>query len=608
MIARLAAFARPFAIPLALSTALRVVQLACGIAILAVAVGAVVRIDEISIAGTAVLIAVLALAKGAAHYGEQYLGHWVAFTVLARLRVTFFDALTRLSRGVLHQHRSGDLTARATADVNSVEVFYAHTIAPAIAAAVVSIGSAACLAVAADPALGVILLAGAAVSGLVVPLLGRRASERAARRRQHTRGQIAAHVTDSIGGLRELTLLRALGQWQDRLDALDARATAGTRTLAVRTASRSAANTAVLAATVCAIALAGAYLWQDGRITMLAWWVSVAVALALGPALTAVEAFASEFGTTLAAARRLFAIIDAPAGSGQDESAPGAGAGAGAAAVPGARPGGAEAAAGLNAVPGARPAAGPGAGPGAVPGARPAAGTSTRPRTGVAVSMRGVRFAYPGAPAGVPPVLDGIDLDLPPGSATAVLGPTGSGKSSLGYLLAAALTPTEGTITLDGTDLRDIPDDELRRRVALADQRPFVFSGTVADNLRLARPDASEADLWHALEVVALADTVRGLPEQLGTPLSERGRNLSGGELQRLSLAQALLRRPALLICDEVTSQLDAGTEARLLRRLRSELAGCTTVWITHRRATLDLVDRVVVLDGGRVRTEDLPE
>ena len=591
MIARLAAFARPFAIPLALSTALRVVQLTCGIAVLAVAVGAVVKIEEISVAGTAVLIAVLALAKGAAHYGEQYLGHWVAFTVLARLRVTFFDALTRLSRGVLHQHRSGDLTARATADVNSVEVFYAHTIAPAIAAAVVSIGSAACLAVAADPALGVILLTGAALSGLVVPLLGRRASERAARRRQHTRGQIAAHVTDSIGGLRELTLLRALGQWQDRLAALDARATADTRTLAVRTASRSAANTAVLAATVCAIALAGAYLWQNGRITMLAWWVSVAVALALGPALTAVEAFASEFGTTLAAARRLFAIIDAPAESGRDESAPGTAAGAGAAAGSGAGQDGAGTTTGLSAVPGARPAAGPG----------------TRPRTGVAVSLRGVRFAYPGAPDGVPPVLDGIDLDLPPGSATAVLGPTGSGKSSLGYLLAAVLTPAEGTITLDGTDLRDIPDDELRRRVALADQRPFVFSGTVADNLRIARPEASDADLWHVLEVVALADTVRGLPQQLGTPLSERGRNLSGGELQRLSLAQALLRRPALLICDEVTSQLDAATEARLLRRLRTELAGCTTVWITHRRATLDLVDRVVVLDGGRITTQDLP-
>ncbi|GAA2826099.1 ABC transporter ATP-binding protein [Nonomuraea rubra] len=555
MIARLAAFARPFAAALALSAALRVLQLACGIAILAVAVSAIARIGEASIAATAGLIAVLAVAKGAAHYGEQYLGHWVAFTVLARLRIAFFDALARLSPSVLHQHRSGDLTARATADVNRVEVFYAHTIAPALAAALVLLGSAAYLAVAVHPALAAILLVGAAISGLAVPLLGRHRAGQAARRRQHTRGQIAAHVTDTIAGLRDLTLLRAIGQWQGRLDALDARAAADTHALAARIAGRRAANTAVLAATVCAVALTGAYLWRGGGIGLQAWWTAIAIALAMAPALTAVEAFAAEFGTTLAAARRLFVIIDTPPAAVRAELAPSAGASAG----------------------------------------------GLYRRAGVAVSMRGVRFAFPGSADNAAPVLDGIDLDLPPGSTTAVLGVTGSGKSSLGYLLAAALTPTEGIITLDGTDLRRIPDDELRRKVALADQRPFVFSGTVASNLRLARPGADEGELWHVLEVVALADTVRALPEQLHTRLTERGANLSGGELQRLSLAQALLRRPALLICDEVTSQLDAATEAQLLERLRRELAGSTTVWITHRPATLHASDQIVVLDGGRI-------
>ncbi|MFD0663173.1 ABC transporter ATP-binding protein [Thermocatellispora tengchongensis] len=498
----------------------------------------------------------LALGKGAARYGEQYLGHWVAFSVLARLRTVFFDALARQAPGVLYQHRSGDLTARATADINRVEVFYAHTIAPAIAAAVVSLGAAGYLSAAAHPALAAILLAGAAVSGLAVPRLWRRRLQRTARQRQHTRGQIAAHITDTIGGLRELTQLRAVGHWQRHLGELDADAAARTRSLASRTAARRAANTAVFATTVCAVALAGAYLWQDGRLDRQAWWISVAIAVAMAPALTAVEAFAGEFGTTLAAAQRLFAVIDA-------SPAP------------------------------ARPVQ-----------ARPAV-TARRP-AGAAVRLRGVRFAYPGPAGEAAPVLGHIDLDLPAGSTTAVLGATGSGKSSLGYLLAGCLSPTAGAITLDDVDLRDIPDEELRRRVALADQRPFFFSGTIADNLRLARPGADEAELWHVIDAVELGDTVRALPDRLHTRLTERGANLSGGQSQRLSLAQALLRRPSLLICDEVTSQLDAATEARLLGRLHRELAGCTTVWITHRSATVHAADRVVVLEGGRI-TEPRP-
>jgi len=554
MIRRLAAFARPFAGVLAASTALRVVQLGLGIGVLAAAVHAAGQAgrgpDAPGVAGTVGLILLLAAAKGAAHYGEQYLGHWVAFTVLARLRTVFFDALARQAPGVLHRHRSGDLTARATEDINRIEVFYAHTIAPAIAAAVVSLGAAGYLAVAAHPLLGAIVLAGAAASGLAVPGLWRGRLREAARRRQQVRGRIAAHLTDTIGGLRELVQLRALGRRRARLAGLDAEAGAYTRTLAGRSAARRGANVAVLALTVCAVAVAGAYLWRDGRLDQQAWWVAIAVAVALGPALSAVEAFASAFGTTLAAAQRLFAIVDAA------------------------------------------PAAQAPAGPGPAVARHPA---------GAVVRLRGVSFGYPGPGGRAVPVLDHVTLDLAAGSTTAILGVTGSGKSTLGYLLARCVSPTAGRITLDGVDLRELPEDELRRRVALVDQRPFVFSGTIAENLRLARPDAGEADLWHVIEVVELGDTVRALPDGLRARLTERGGNLSGGQLQRLALAQALLRRPALLICDEVTGQLDAATEARLLERLRPELAGCTVVWITHRPATLHLADQVVVLEDGRI-------
>ncbi|RJL35428.1 ABC transporter ATP-binding protein [Bailinhaonella thermotolerans] len=597
MIRRLAAFARPFSAWLAASAALRVLHLALGIAILTVAARALAAgADAVATAGT---IVVLAAAKGTAHYGEQYLGHRVAFTVLARLRTDFFDALARQAPGVLHRHRSGDLAARATADVNRVEVFYAHTIAPALAAVVVALGSAGYLAAAAHPALAVISLAGAAVSGLAVPLLGRRPVRQAARRRQETRGLIAAHVADTVGGLRDLALLGAAGRWERRLGALEERAAGDTRALAARLAIRRAANTAVLAATVSAVAVAGACLWRDGQLDRQSWWAAIAVTLAMAPALTAVEAFAGESGTTVAAARRIFEIIDVPRPRVPPPPAP-------------APPGPSGSAPPRPAPPARAATTGPATttgptiigptiiGPTVIgPTVTGAASPAAAERRAAAVSARGVGFAYPGSP----PVLAGVDLDLPPGSTTAVLGATGSGKSSLGYLLAAVLTPTHGTITLDGADLRDLPEDLIRRRVALADQRPFVFSDTIAGNLRLADPGADEDLLWHVLETVDLAEAVRALPGRLRTRLAEHGADLSGGELQRLSLAQALLRRPALLICDEVTGQLDAATEARLLDRLRRDSAGRTTVWITHRPATLRAVDQVVVLDAGRVTT-----
>lgn len=565
---RLARLGRPYAAVLAASTVLRVVQLLLGVAVLATAAYALARPDAVGVAELVALVVGLAAAKGAAHYGEQYWGHWVAFHLLARLRIRVFEALARQSPAVLHRHRSGDLTARATTDVNRLEVFYAHTVAPAAAAVLVTATVTGIVAGWAHPGLAAILLAAAVLSGLAVPRLGRRRVAAATHDRQQLRGRVAAHIADALGGLRELRTLRATGQWRAGLDTLETGVRRGTRTVVTATALRRAANTAVWAAAVVAVATAGGWWWHAGELTLAGWWTTVAATVALAPALTAVEAFASEFGTTRAAARRLFTLWEAAPGQPSvpaDEAADGTAAG--------------------------RPA-------GRGTPDQPAAPGST-PATGPTVELHQVSYRYPGVVPGQPTpiVLRDLDLTLPGGSFTAVLGPTGGGKSTLGALLARCAHPTGGRITFDGVDVATMPEQLLRRTVTLVDQRPFFFAGTVASNLRLADPAADDAALWWALSIVELADTVRALPGELAAPMRERGESLSGGQLQRLALAQGLLRRPALLVCDEVTSQLDDATETRLVANLRRALAGTTTVWITHRPATAAVADQRVTLD-----------
>ncbi|MGY2064577.1 ABC transporter ATP-binding protein [Blastococcus sp. SYSU DS0619] len=226
------------------------------------------------------------------------------------------------------------------------------------------------------------------------------------------------------------------------------------------------------------------------------------------------------------------------------------------------------------------------------PGVRPApVGTPARLR------FEGVRFAHPGA-AG--PVLDGVDLDLSPGETVALVGATGSGKTTLTALVPRLYDVTDGRITLDGTDVRDLPLAQLRSVVATAFEEATLFSMSVRENLTLGRPDAGDAEVAEALRV-AQAQFVHDLPWGLDTRIGEQGLSLSGGQRQRLALARAVLGRPSVLVLDDPLSALDVHTEALVEQALREVLAETTALVVAHRASTVLLADRVALLAGGRI-------
>ncbi|MGY1696697.1 thiol reductant ABC exporter subunit CydD [Geodermatophilus sp. SYSU D00814] len=218
------------------------------------------------------------------------------------------------------------------------------------------------------------------------------------------------------------------------------------------------------------------------------------------------------------------------------------------------------------------------------------------------VELRGVTVRY-----GERAALDGVDLDLPPLSRTALVGPSGAGKTTAVRLLLGFAAPDAGAVLVDGVPLGDRDPDGWRARVAYVPERPFLAPGTVADNVRLGRPGATDAEVEQALARAGLLDLVRRLPQGTATPLGEDAARLSGGERVRLALARAFVKDAPLLVLDEPTGQLDAATEAEVLAALDGLARGRTVLTVTHRTAPLALHERVVSLQDGRVRAPAVP-
>ena len=214
------------------------------------------------------------------------------------------------------------------------------------------------------------------------------------------------------------------------------------------------------------------------------------------------------------------------------------------------------------------------------------------------LAVRGVSFVYPGTTAAV---LRDVSLTIGSGERLALVGPTGAGKSTLAKLIARLYDPTSGTVALGGVDLRDATLASLRRRVVVVPQEGFLFDGTVADNLRLARPEANDAELREALEAIGAWERFAGFPDGLDTEVRERGSRLSAGERQLVSLARAALVDPAVLVLDEATSSLDPGTEALVEQALERLMSGRTTIIVAHRLSTVRRADRVAVVDHGEL-------
>ncbi|MEU5042403.1 ABC transporter ATP-binding protein [Streptomyces griseorubiginosus] len=217
------------------------------------------------------------------------------------------------------------------------------------------------------------------------------------------------------------------------------------------------------------------------------------------------------------------------------------------------------------------------------------------------VRLEGVEFRYDGDDDGRAPVLTGIDIDVPAGSSLALVGSTGAGKSTLGYLVPRLYDVTGGRVTLDGVDVRDLDFDTLARAIGVVSQETYLFHATVGDNLRFAKPDATDEEIEQAARAAQIHDHIASLPDGYDTVVGERGHRFSGGEKQRLAIARTILRDPPVLILDEATSALDTRTEHAVQEAIDALSANRTTLTIAHRLSTIRDADQIVVLDSGRV-------
>nr|WP_232265737.1 ABC transporter ATP-binding protein/permease [Streptomyces pactum] len=500
---------------------------------------AVVERAAPSATAVAALVA-LVLVRSLATWREMDLSHDLAYRVLAELRIRVFDGLARSAPARIKGRRSGDLAAAALGDVEALEFFYAHAVAQLLSSGMV-FGAAAVVLAAVDPWLVAVVLPAAGLLVLAPLLEGRGRAARGARTRRAA-ADLSAEAVETVDGMRELLAFGALDRRRARLRDLGERLGDAQRAEHAREAAAAAVrDLLVVTAVVGVVAIAGHRL--SGA------WSAAAMALALGALAPVADAAAAlgQAGALRAAAGRVGAAIGARAGAPAPRSP--------------------------------RPAP---AGP-------------------LGVTLRGVRFDY-----GAGPVLDGLDLTVRAGETLALVGASGSGKSTCAHLLARFWDPAAGSVELvgahgDAVDLRDLADDELRRTVAVVGQEAPLFHGTLDDNLRLARPDATEEEVRAAARVCGVDRIAEALPDGYRTPVGERGTTLSGGQRSRVALARALLTDPAVLVLDETTAHLDTAGEAELTAALAAASRGRTTIVIAHRPATVRRADRIAVLEGGRI-------
>lgn len=492
-------------------------------------------------AATVTALVVLVLVRALTTWREMDLSHDLAYRVLAVLRVRVFDGLARSAPARIAARRSGDLAATAMADVEALEFFYAHTTAQLLASATMFTGGSLVLAVVEPWLLAAVL----PVAALLAAAPFADARGRAARggRTRTAAARLSADTVETVDGLRELLAFGRLAERRGTLARRGQQLGDAQRAEATWEAVAASVRDLLIVAAVLGVVTAAAQSVTSGRLH--GAWAPAAMALALsvlGPVAESARAL-SQAVALRAAAARVGAAVKAPA------LAP------------------------------------------------PPAAPRPLPPGPLGVRLHGVRFDYGGQP-----VLDGVDLTVPPGGTLALVGVSGAGKSTIAHLLARFWDPSEGTVQLvsahgDLVDVRDVGDPELRRAVVLVGQETPLFHGTLAENLRLAAPEADDDLLATAarrcgVDRIATMDTLVG----------ERGATLSGGQRARIALARALLVRPRVLVLDESTAHLDNTGDAQLAAALREK--GRTTIVIAHRPATIRRADRIAVLETGRITEE----
>jgi ATP-binding cassette subfamily C protein CydCD len=486
------------------------------------------------------VMAAMAPTAGILHWLESWIAHDMAFRLLAEMRIALFEKLDKLAPAYLLGRRTGDLVSVATQDVETVEFFFAHTVAPAFVAVLVPFFVLLTLAYFGAPmalALAPFLL----VVGLS-PFLMRGRVDRLGSAAREALGELNAHAVDSIQGLSEIVAFQAEARRGADFMALARRQIEVRlpffRELTLQTVSLELA-TGLGGLAVVAV---GAGLVGDGQLPAQHLPLLTLLAMAAFLPISEIANIGRQLADTLGATRRLYAV--------HEEAVP----------------------------------------------VQDGPGVAATENSGLI--FKDVDFSYAGTKR---PALQGVSFEVPVGRTLALVGPSGAGKTTIAHLFMRFWDPAGGAIELDGHDLRDYQLNEMRQRIALVAQDTYLFNDSLGANIRIARPEASQEELALAIQRAALDEFIEGLPEGLETPVGERGMLLSGGQRQRVAIARAFLKDAPVLILDEATSHLDAVNEQLVRGALDELMAERTTIVIAHRLSTVRDADRIVVLDQGKV-------
>jgi thiol reductant ABC exporter CydC subunit len=478
------------------------------------------------------------LARPLARYLERLAMHDHALRALGRIRARFYERIEPLAPTQLDGYRRGELLGRMVDDVDALQGLFARALGPPIVALAVAAG---CVGATAffSPAAAAALAAGLAIGILVVPAVSALVVRRAARRQAPARAELTADLVEAMRGAQELDVYGRRPEVRLRI----ARRSRELARLGRRDALAAGLGDAlaVLVAGVTTAAVLAIVVGEraSGLLDPVLVATLALLALASFDVVVPLPAAARELSRTLASGGRIFELTDRE--------------------------------------------------PAIVDPANPV----PAPPKHAPIELDRVTVRYAGEEA---PALRRASLRIEPGERVALLGPAGSGKTTVTKLLLRFLDPVAGRVTVAGRDVREFRQDDVRRMFAIAGQDAHVFHSTIRANLALARPDATEADLWHALDRARLGDWVASLPDGLDTLVGEEGTELSGGQRQRLTLARALLADTPVLLLDEPTAHVDAEAAEELVRDVFSATRGKTVLLVTHRSEGLELADRVIRL------------
>ena len=485
----------------------------------------------------------LAIARALLRYGERLVSHDLAFRVLAELRVRFFERLIPLVPEGLRGIRSGDVLSRFVGDVDTLQDLYLRAIGPPLigilAIAVLAVAVAIVL-----PAAAVVLVAAMLIAGLLLPALAARAGRRSGLNEAPARAQLSAELVELVSGAAELAVYGREQQWAQRIEQADAKLAATERPGAWISGVTSGAGVAIGGAAMVAVAAIGVQATASGQLDGVLLAGIVFLTIGAFEAVVGLPDAAQRLAACAQAAARLESVTEAPAPVSDPPS----------------------------------PAPLPPVGP-------------------LVFDQVCVRFEGREQPA-----LSKVSATLEPGSRIALVGASGAGKTTLASCAVRFLDPSRGRITLSGCDIRELSQDALRSAVRLVSQDAYLFTTTIAQNVRLAAPDASDEQIIAALSRAGLGPWIASLPDGIETLVGEEGAEVSGGQRGRIALARGFISPSQVVILDEPTANLDAAGARDLLSAIGSDRSDRRAMLvITHTVEGLEEFDEIIVLERGEV-------